>query len=799
MTMKTDSILMKQRRKAREPPGPTSSAPSNSGKRVKLVNLLSTTYSILFQYKTLDESIHPTLNSLSQLMLGIEHNKLQKVDWMQLDLTIQNHFDYLSALDARDMIRAEQESLQNAIEKVAEKPPSAPKLVKESKQAFTLISEQNRLISEEIDQGKSNEAKERAEQLRQDISHKYANFFRSSNIDKIWKTTVIDECRRYLEKIIDFLQLKDLSLPPDYELIYKLLASLKIGQEATRSRSETELPKVRKSNNKSSARSVTSSTASTDGIPQVKENNNDNKSSPQAKKTSPKSEKARNSPQNGKYSPKHNERVPSEHLLNYSSPKNESPKNDNKKISPKDQNKESNSPKRTSIARKKRIVSPTRIESPKSNTIELSPINSPGIIPNSGMQSPKSTPSPNKNNDSIPKPDLSTPPKKTIYKEKRASTPSRSGIPLPPKQRFTPPASNLLSERRILKHKDTVLTETTPFTQNVKRIVNQARNSGQYHIKSRERGKTTAIQAIIPLHLSDEEEMDISLSSSESNEDFNFQSKVVSNQKRSKSIMPMQKSKLPVRTQSEIRYRDKSDYISQFATTDRSKQIKPLLLRLNSSKDVLPSSLFSDSDSSSSDIVFNTLQPPRSNPIIPPKLNNVPSPTEEIERTLKRFSRHKMIEKAKGSVDELVADLQTYTTNHKLISQAEIDKVQNLISNIEECLTGSNTMSELQAHLFEAGKAINVLNEKGADASQMNLIEQRLRSIQQKTSADQYMHHEIQRFLISINVSKEIYDLNVQITEMFQKRRSNEIEILQLLARQKSLIAQLPGITNNKL
>ncbi|OHS98703.1 hypothetical protein TRFO_08679 [Tritrichomonas foetus] len=188
------------------------------------------------QYKKMNNSIanigknlnsmHVELESLSQFTLTKathtiinDLNKRWEANFSQIKTTLGN----FGNSDRLSLIATQFGKLQSAIDKVSQSPPTTPKAQKESNELYSMLQSQ---IDQSMDLVNLDfqKAKESVQLLRDDMVHRYEQFFKLSQINKNWKRTVCDECRTCLDKILcylDFPNGTDIQLPIDPNEISK--------------------------------------------------------------------------------------------------------------------------------------------------------------------------------------------------------------------------------------------------------------------------------------------------------------------------------------------------------------------------------------------------------------------------------------------------------------------------------------------------------------------------------------------------------------------------------------------------
>jgi hypothetical protein len=149
--------------------------------------------------------------SLSSLPAGSSsHHSLSREvahNWLSVKSRFADIVTDINSIDLIDLMSSEFESFERIIDRVNDKPPSTGKLSKEHRKAHKHITASikaawNHLADEKFEQFQSE-----LRTLHNDIFHQYEPFFRLSQIDRAWKTTVVDECRRSLECLINYGEL----------------------------------------------------------------------------------------------------------------------------------------------------------------------------------------------------------------------------------------------------------------------------------------------------------------------------------------------------------------------------------------------------------------------------------------------------------------------------------------------------------------------------------------------------------------------------------------------------------------
>jgi hypothetical protein len=143
----------------------------------------------------------PGSSSRHLLSRDVEHN------WLSVKSLLVSVVTEINSVDLIDLASKEFESFEQIIEQVNNKPPSTGTLSKDHRSAHkhlmtSIKAARNQLADEQFEQFQS-----QLHNLRNDISHQYEHFFRLSQIDRAWKTTVVDECRRSLDRLMSYGEL----------------------------------------------------------------------------------------------------------------------------------------------------------------------------------------------------------------------------------------------------------------------------------------------------------------------------------------------------------------------------------------------------------------------------------------------------------------------------------------------------------------------------------------------------------------------------------------------------------------
>ena len=169
-------------------------------------------------------SLHYELDSLGQFTITRASQTIL-IDihkrWENTKKQIINAIQKIESSDGQKIINKQIQKLQTSIDRVSQSPPSTPKAQAESNELYLSLQEQINKIIQDIATNDSN-SKEDILVLRNDLSHKYEFFFKSSQISKTWKRTVIDDCKLCLDKIICYLDFPSgvkINLPVDLSVI----------------------------------------------------------------------------------------------------------------------------------------------------------------------------------------------------------------------------------------------------------------------------------------------------------------------------------------------------------------------------------------------------------------------------------------------------------------------------------------------------------------------------------------------------------------------------------------------------
>ena len=156
-------------------------------------------------------------------------------------------------LDSQQLIKDEHAKILNAIQKLAEHPPTTSKSKRESKAAAKEIFGTLDDIFESIKNNDKEAAKNKLNDLKKDFLHKYESFFRLSQIPKQEKSILPDACRFSVDRIVALLDYdaESLSIPEEMLLLQDLLTEMSKKPESSRSPSslskgsahENEVPK----------------------------------------------------------------------------------------------------------------------------------------------------------------------------------------------------------------------------------------------------------------------------------------------------------------------------------------------------------------------------------------------------------------------------------------------------------------------------------------------------------------------------------------------------------------------------
>ncbi|KAK8887022.1 hypothetical protein M9Y10_038057 [Tritrichomonas musculus] len=172
------------------------------------------------------KSIYAELDSLSQLK-ATKTTKTLLLDlqnrWENLKSQISSSIQIIDTSDYPALIGQQFTKLQSIIEKVNQSPPSTPILQKESTYMYgSLISQISNLMINVKDTSDVSNSKSLLQNFRNDLSHSYETFFKNSQVSKVWKRSVIEECTTCVDRIyyfLDFSSGSKFQLPVDPDLI----------------------------------------------------------------------------------------------------------------------------------------------------------------------------------------------------------------------------------------------------------------------------------------------------------------------------------------------------------------------------------------------------------------------------------------------------------------------------------------------------------------------------------------------------------------------------------------------------
>lgn len=172
------------------------------------------------------KSIYSELDSLSQLKVTKTTQTLLmdlRNRWESVKLQISSAIQIIENSDYSTLMTQQFTRLQSIIDKVNQSPPTTPILQKESTYMYgSLISQLNNIILAVNDSNDIVNSKSLVQNFRNDLSHTYESFFKNSQISKIWKKSVVEECITCADKIFYFLEFSagaTIQLPVDPDLI----------------------------------------------------------------------------------------------------------------------------------------------------------------------------------------------------------------------------------------------------------------------------------------------------------------------------------------------------------------------------------------------------------------------------------------------------------------------------------------------------------------------------------------------------------------------------------------------------
>lgn len=198
------------------------STPKNPASKLQLQNIVDyffQSYQYFQKYRKISKSltdiarklksIYTELDSLSQLKIT-QTTKTLLLDlqnrWENVKSQISTAIQIIENSDYSTLISQQFNRVQSIIDKVNQSPPATPILQKESTYMYgSLISQLNNIMLIINDSNDITNSKSLLQNFRNDLSHTYESFFKNSQISKIWKKSVIDECINSCDKIFYFL------------------------------------------------------------------------------------------------------------------------------------------------------------------------------------------------------------------------------------------------------------------------------------------------------------------------------------------------------------------------------------------------------------------------------------------------------------------------------------------------------------------------------------------------------------------------------------------------------------------
>ena len=169
------------------------------------------------KFGSLDPKIYRVVSDIerlcSDLVCAVQvHNpklynhsvKEAEAKWKELETKITEIVDLANSANLTDLSEKEFEKLEDIIETVNISPPSTPNLVKAHVKAYKALTKMATAAKEALAKGEIEPLRAQLVQLKNDLGHQYESFFRLSQIDKTWKKTVCDECRRAIDRVLLF-------------------------------------------------------------------------------------------------------------------------------------------------------------------------------------------------------------------------------------------------------------------------------------------------------------------------------------------------------------------------------------------------------------------------------------------------------------------------------------------------------------------------------------------------------------------------------------------------------------------
>jgi hypothetical protein len=147
--------------------------------------------------------------------------------WTAIRSDLDQFTATINSADLLELSTLELDSIERVINQVHALPPSARSLVRDHQLAFQTLNDSVKSARASLAGQDFESLRSGLNQLKSDVSHQYESFFRVSRIHKSWKMMVVDECRRYLDKVLKFIdiwnEIGSVALPDEADAVAQLL------------------------------------------------------------------------------------------------------------------------------------------------------------------------------------------------------------------------------------------------------------------------------------------------------------------------------------------------------------------------------------------------------------------------------------------------------------------------------------------------------------------------------------------------------------------------------------------------
>lgn len=195
----------------------TSNRMTNISKPKRLQKSLNSLSTFIHRFDNLDPTIFETSTNLNSFICDIltysqnhsgngAYSKFQD-RWQQLKYKISNIIVILNNINIASLIDTELNKISNNINQISKSPPQSPKQARESQIMFKGINYSITVARDSSSRKQYDKLKVQIQNLKTDFGRQYEPFFKSAQIDKDWKTTIVEENRQILDKIITFCEL----------------------------------------------------------------------------------------------------------------------------------------------------------------------------------------------------------------------------------------------------------------------------------------------------------------------------------------------------------------------------------------------------------------------------------------------------------------------------------------------------------------------------------------------------------------------------------------------------------------